>query len=233
MKKFVGALLGAVLAFGQCFFHPPPAFAEFKTVEADGEYIMGDGPEENPGTAKKRARQEAMRIAGESVCVFVEAFAESIDGELTREQIRTVSAAVLDYLKEDFDPVVEGKTIKFIYHVTVIVDKDNILEYIRNNLNQIDTQTRQMQEVLAENARLKEEIQRLKRNYKNANETERKRLSEEVKKNERDFEVNDLPEQATTLMYKRDYNSAEKFIRQALQIEPKNAMAWNRLGGSL
>ena len=167
--------MGAVLAFGQCFFHPPPAFAEFKTVEADGEYIMGDGPEENPGTAKKRARQEAMRIASESVCVFVEAFAESIDGELTREQIRTVSAAVLEVLKEDFDPVVEGKTIKFIYHVTVIVDKDNVLEYIRNNLNQIDAQTRQMQEVLAENARLKEEIQRLKRDYKNANETERKR----------------------------------------------------------
>ncbi|MBQ7197178.1 MAG: hypothetical protein IJS40_07185 [Synergistaceae bacterium] len=63
-----------------------------------------------------------MRIAVESVCVFVEAFAESIDSELTLIQIRTVSAAVLEVLKEDFDPVVEGKTIKFVYHVTVVVD---------------------------------------------------------------------------------------------------------------
>ena len=230
-KKFVGALLGALLAFGQGILQPTPTFAETKTVDADGEYIMGDALEENPVTAKKRARQEAMRIASESVCVFVEAFAESVDGELTRDQIRTVSAAVLEVLKEDFEPVVEGKTIKFVYHVTVVVDKDNVLEYIRNNsISQIDTQTRQMQEVLAENERLKLEIERLKSASKTANETERKILKEEVKKNERDFEVNDLLEQATSLMHRRNYNDAEKLIRQALDIDPKNAMAWYRLG---
>lgn len=85
-KKFVGALLGAVLAFGQGFFHPPPAFAETKTVEADDEYIMGDGTDENQGIAKERARREAIRVASESVCVLVETFAESIDGELPRDQ---------------------------------------------------------------------------------------------------------------------------------------------------
>ncbi|MBQ7197180.1 MAG: hypothetical protein IJS40_07195 [Synergistaceae bacterium] len=31
-------------------------------------------------------------------------------------------------------------------------------------------------------------------------------------------------------MYRRDYNGAEKFINQTLQIEPKNAIEWNRLG---
>ena len=69
-KKFVAALLGGLLTFGQGILQPTPVFAETKTVEANGEYIMGDGLEENPVTAKKRARQEAMRIASESVCVF-------------------------------------------------------------------------------------------------------------------------------------------------------------------
>lgn len=53
-KKFVAALLGGLLTFGQGLFNPTPTFAETKTVDADGEYIMGDGLEENPVTAKKR-----------------------------------------------------------------------------------------------------------------------------------------------------------------------------------
>ena len=227
-KKLIGAFLGAMLAFGAGIFHPPPAFAE--TVEADGEYIMGDGTEENQVVAKRRAHQDALRKAGESVCVLVETFAESIDGELTRDEIRTISAAVLKVLDSHVRPTVEGETVKFICHVIVTVERDNVLDYIRQNKGQLGVQTRQMQEVLAENERLKAEIERLKSEFKTANETDRKRLKEEVKKNERDFEVADLLEQATALIYRRDYDGAEQFIRQALKIEPKNAMAWNRLG---
>ncbi|MBQ7197179.1 MAG: hypothetical protein IJS40_07190 [Synergistaceae bacterium] len=45
---------------------------------------------------------------------------------------------------------------------------------------------------------MKAEIKRLKNATKTASETERERLNEEFKKNERDFEVNDLLEQVTT-----------------------------------
>ena len=46
-KKIAAAILGAMLAFG---VHSSPVFAE--TVEADGEYYMGDGTEENQVVAK-------------------------------------------------------------------------------------------------------------------------------------------------------------------------------------
>ena len=46
-KKIAAAILSATLVFG---FQSSPVFAE--TVEADGEYVMGDGTEENQVVAK-------------------------------------------------------------------------------------------------------------------------------------------------------------------------------------
>ena len=40
---------------------PMAAFAEVRVIEADGYYIMGDGPEENAAVAKERARADARR----------------------------------------------------------------------------------------------------------------------------------------------------------------------------
>ncbi len=97
-KKFVGTFLGAILVLGAGIFNPPPASAEIQTIEADGEYTMGDGLEENQNTAKERARKDAMRVAGEQVCVFVESLSEVKNGKLTRDDIRKVSANVLEVI---------------------------------------------------------------------------------------------------------------------------------------
>ena len=126
-------------------------------------------------------------------------------------------------------PEVSGESIKFVCHIIVSVEKENVLEYIQNNSkSDLDEATRRIKELEAENARIREENERIKREFKTADETERKRLNEEFKRNERDFTVTDLLEKATALIQKRDYDGAEKLILQAIQIDPKNAMAWQR-----
>ena len=47
------------------------ALAEVRMIEADGYYIMGDGPEENATVAKERARADARRAASEQAGLYV------------------------------------------------------------------------------------------------------------------------------------------------------------------
>ena len=75
---------------------PVAVFAEVKVVEADGYYIMGDGPEESQAVAKERARADAKRVASEQAGLYVESITEIKKSKLSRDEIRTISANVLE-----------------------------------------------------------------------------------------------------------------------------------------
>ena len=228
-KKFVGALLGAMLALGAGLFHSPPAFAE--TVEAEGEYIMGDGTEENQGVAKERARKQALRNAGETACVLVETFAESIDGELTRDEIRTISANVLRVISAPIRPVVVGDVIKFVCHITVEVEKENVLNYINSNSKmQIDESMRRIKELEAENARINEELAALKKRAAGASESERLEINTAIKRNEKEFTALQYTEQGSAFYDKREYNKAVEVLNKAIELNPEYSNAWAWLG---
>ena len=51
--------LGAAFTVVWGVADPMAALAEVRMIEADGYYIMGDGPEENAAVAKERARADA------------------------------------------------------------------------------------------------------------------------------------------------------------------------------
>lgn len=59
-KSYVvaGAIFINALAF---FLSAPIVDAAPQNIEATGEYLIGDGPDENINTAKERARTEAKR----------------------------------------------------------------------------------------------------------------------------------------------------------------------------
>ena len=226
-KKFVIALLSGMFAFGM---FQSPIFAEI--VEANGEYIMGDGPEENQGIAKERARKDAIRAASEQVYLYVESLSEIKNGNLTRDEVRTISASVMKVISSPITlEAVDGTAIKFVCHATVDVDRENVVAYIRQTDKvKLDAATQRIKELEEENARIRMENERIKKEYKVADATERERLNEEMKINERDFEIADLLEKSNALSDKRDFDGAEKLIRQALDLNSKNAKAWNYLG---
>ena len=65
IRRTSRAILGLGVAF-TIFWgvaDPMAAFAEVRVIEADGYYIMGDGPEENAAVAKERVRADARRAA--------------------------------------------------------------------------------------------------------------------------------------------------------------------------
>ena len=62
-KKAVAGALGLSMAVALGLAMPASAFAEIRTIEAEGTYLVGDGMDENPATAKARAREEAKRVA--------------------------------------------------------------------------------------------------------------------------------------------------------------------------
>ena len=81
--------LGAAFTVVWGVADPMETFAEVRVIEADGYYIMGDGPEENAAVAKERARADARRAASEQAGLYVAGMTEVKKGKLIRDEIRT------------------------------------------------------------------------------------------------------------------------------------------------
>ena len=76
---------------------PVAAFAEVRVIEADGYYIMGDGPEENAAVAKERARADARRAASEQAGLYVAGMTEVKKGKLTRDLLDSLISGLASF----------------------------------------------------------------------------------------------------------------------------------------
>ena len=89
-------ILRAALCALMLAFVPGGADAAPEIIEADGIYLMGDN--DTPKSARDAARNEAMRAATEQAGVYIESTSEVQGYALTRDEIRTVAAAILRVL---------------------------------------------------------------------------------------------------------------------------------------
>ena len=100
------------------------AHAAPEIIEADGVYMMGDN--DTPRSARDAARNEAMRAATERAGVYIESTSEVQGYTLTRDEIRTVAAAVLRVLHEDVTlELIEGAW-RYRVHLVCSVDTEGI-----------------------------------------------------------------------------------------------------------
>ena len=131
LKKAV-AILSLPLAF---LCTVPNAEAKQVTVEATGQYTVGDGPDENISAAKERARVDAMRMAAEQGGVFVESITQVRDAKLTKDEVNVITAQVMQVAKETMQPVVEGTCVKYVCKIVATIDTDavDIDKYITNS----------------------------------------------------------------------------------------------------
>ena len=100
------------------------AYAAPEIIEADGVSMMGDN--DTPKSARDAARNEAMRAATERAGVYIESMSEVQDYALTRDEIRTVAAAVLRVLDEQVTPELVGDAWRYRVHLVCSVDTDGI-----------------------------------------------------------------------------------------------------------
>ena len=86
--------------------------------------MMGDN--DTPKSARDAARNEAMRAATEQAGVYIESTSEVQGCALTRDEIRTVAAAILRVLHEEVTPELVGDAWRYRVHLVCAVDAEGI-----------------------------------------------------------------------------------------------------------
>lgn len=158
-----------------------------QSIEAAGEYLIGDGPDENINTAKERARIEAMRVAAEKAGVYVESYSKTKGNVLTADDIRVISAQVLSIQKEELIPkVTSDNHIMWTCNITATVDPDNInLEKIMQDKKAVE-KAALLEKKITE---LQNANKQLKAQYQSSQKSSDKTVIEnQIKMNEDDLE---------------------------------------------
>ena len=212
---------------------PMAAFAEVRVIEADGYYIMGDGPEENAAVAKERARADARRAASEQAGLYVAGMTEVKKGKLTRDEIRTISAAVLEVKEDNVTPEVLGGTvIQYHCRMKAVVDTGSITDQLRQDRQSFVEAVQRNKELEAENARISAELAEMKERYKNATESQKQEINREMKRNEDEFTAVQWKEKGVERYNRKDYQGAIEYFRKSIELAPQYATPWNNMGAA-
>jgi len=161
--------------------------AEKYLVEGDGQYIVGDGPEENINIAKKRAKLEALRNAVEKAGVYVESYTHTVNNQINKDEIKTVAGSILKIESSEIKPIINGESIEFCCHIKAWVDTSNIdLREILQNKKLVEKTTEQQKKI----NELNTEITNLKKLYKEAkNDLDKEKIQHQIKTNENKLEA--------------------------------------------
>lgn len=156
-------------------------------VEADGYYLIGDGPEENISIAKERAKLDALRNVIEKVGVYVESYTKTKNYTISNDEIRVVAGNIVKVDECNIEPIIEGNCIKFKCHIKAIVDSNNIdLKKILDNKILMEQSLEQEKKIET----LTDEITKLKKSYIEANqENERLKIQKRINDNENELKV--------------------------------------------
>ena len=147
-KTLRAALCALILAIA------PNVSAAPEIIEVDGVYMMGDN--DAPKFARDAARAEAMRAATERAGIYIESTSEVQGYALTRDEIRTVAAAVLRVLHEEATPELVGDAWRYRVHLVCSVDTEGIdLEELAGSKAELARLTRERDELKRANETLR------------------------------------------------------------------------------
>ena len=208
------------------------ALAAIQTIEADGYYIIGDGPDENHSIAKSRARMDAKRSAAEKAGVFVESLTEVKNGQLTKDEINTISAQVLHVESEKITPEVIGETVRYSCHIVAKVDSSSVINQLKQDRQNLYKATEQNKRQQQELDAVKKELADLKARYKASNEKQQQEINKDISKNEERFTAIDWLEKGNASYLLGNKQKAQECYQKAVQTNPNYDAAWMSLGSS-
>lgn len=137
-------------------------------IRATGVYVMGDN--DSPKIAKDAARQEAMRSAVEQAGVYVESYSRTRNMELTEDDVRVISGAVLKVTDERATPELVGNVMKYTVDIKAEVDTENIdFEAMLQN-------RKELEKLQQERDELKRQNEELLKKYENAKGREKREI---------------------------------------------------------
>jgi tetratricopeptide (TPR) repeat protein len=142
------ALLCAALA--------DPALADIRTITTTGEYRMGDN--DTRADAKRLALLDAKRLALEQVGTYLEGVTEVKNLRVTKDDIRTYTAGIVEVTEQATRDVMEGATHIVRVDVTCKIDSAGLAQQI-DALRKNEHAKEELQQTRAEADRLKQEVE--------------------------------------------------------------------------
>lgn len=162
-KLRIGMGIVCLLLMGTLFGEAAP-----QTITATGSYTMGEN--DSPKIAKDAARQEAMRVATEKAGVYVESYSKTKNMQLSEDDVKVISGAVLKVTKETAVPDLTNGAWHYTVTITAEVDTDNI-----DFKAMMDNRT-QLEKLQKERDELKKQNEELLDKYKKASGSEKEKL---------------------------------------------------------
>ena len=208
--------------------HPPCAGAEVRTITASGEYTMGEA--ETPLVAKERAAVQAMRAASEQAGLYLESVTEVKNLQLTQDEIKVLTAAVLEVLDKKYVyRATETGGMHFTCTVTARVDTAGV-EQMKNRArdrqaaDDLKKISDDYDKTLRENEELKKQLAAAR------SEGERKAVETAVARNEQTFTAVQWFEKGNEFANRRAFDSAIEAYTKAVTLDPRYARAYNNRG---
>lgn len=200
-------------------------------LEADGYYVTGDGLNENPHIAEDRARADARRYASEQASVYVRSISQTKNGQLTRDEVHTISVTVMQILSESVTVEIVGGTTQYHCRIKVSLSEANIFAQLDSaDKENFHERVRRTIEIERESARLDSELAALKEKFKHASNAERQEICAEVKRNEEKFSAVQFNKAGYIANYQQNFDAAIENCYKAVELDPNYAAAWNNLG---
>ncbi len=107
---------------------PPPPSENARTVTASGEYRMGD--HDTKSNAVRLAIEAAKKDALEEVATYLESVTEVRNMDLTRDDIRSYTAGIVNVLEQTITTRLEDETVVIRADLTASVDPNEVAQAI-------------------------------------------------------------------------------------------------------
>ncbi len=187
---FFSLLAGLLFSFGGAEAAP-------QVIHAAGVYIMGDN--DSPKIAKDAARQEAMRSAVEQAGVYVESYSRTQNMQLTEDDVRMISGAVLKVTHENTVPELTGNVMKYTVNITAEVDTDTI------DLQNMMQKRQELEKLQKERDELKKQNEELLQKYEQASGKEKQRIGHQL---ENQYTLGQVFDECVALIQRGEHNAA-------------------------
>jgi len=199
-KYFFLALLASFwLSFGAVSAAP-------QVIHSTGVYIMGDN--DSPKIARDAARQEALRSAVEQAGVYVESYSRTQNMELTEDDVRMISGAVLKVTHEDSLPELTGNVLKYTVNLTAEVDTDNI------DLQNMMQKRQELEKLQKERDELKKQNEELLQKYEHASGREKREIGHQL---ENQYTLGQIFDECVALIQRGAYNESITRLTQVIR----------------
>lgn len=200
-------------------FIPQFALAASKTFIK--EYTYQASEDDSRNSSRVIATREVKRLLLEELGTYLESETEVKNFNLTRDQVTTLTAGIVqtEIIKEKWDGQIYWLRVKIEADSGKIVQSIDELRKDRDKTKELEAFKRKSDEMFRENERLRKELASAKGEGRDAQKKAYKKSIDELSAME-------WLEKGYALNRNGDFKEAKKAYARAIQLDPKNAMAY-------